>query len=290
VQQAQSHWIAFTKRVRRKAGRRARRLFLSYGIWDPTAPINVDAASTAFYYNSDEYGVDDPSLLSTDEGSDSDVDDAVTGRGKPLAPRRRHRSPTRSRLSSADGGVRKGSRAATGGDRRGDASEAAINAGAVAGVGVSVMEDGPQVCSANRRCGCAVVAPPPSRGCGAPAACSMSLFVQVVITPWGQRMPLRAATTYANQVASSLQFGPGFPSFVNDSNASSTVAVNEYIRIKSLRSRKSQMSNVTSPTLAGSSRRQVASFGTGAGACTDTVVASKQGVCVFPPWCMCCGW
>lgn len=61
-----THWTRYQAKLRRVAGRRARRLMLKHGLWDPRYPVPVDTGSTAFYYNNDS-GVEDPTLLSSDD-------------------------------------------------------------------------------------------------------------------------------------------------------------------------------------------------------------------------------
>lgn len=73
-----SHWTRYVALGRKRAGRRARRLVLAHGLWDPAVPVPVDPSSTAFYYPGDG-GDDDPTLLSSEEeGEEGGGKGAVT--------------------------------------------------------------------------------------------------------------------------------------------------------------------------------------------------------------------
>ena len=61
-----AHWTRHYARLRRKAGRRARRAMLRHGLWDPRYPLAVDPSASAFYYPTSS-GVEDPTLLSSDD-------------------------------------------------------------------------------------------------------------------------------------------------------------------------------------------------------------------------------
>jgi hypothetical protein len=130
---SRAHWTREIARSRRQAGRRARRAMLKYGLWDPRVPLPTDPSAVGFYYPTDG-GVDDPTLLSSDDEGDR-TSKALTKAAK---------SPIREEASVND-----------------DASE-------------FVMAEGAEV---------------------------------LLMTPKVVRTPLKAATAYANALATALSLG-----------------------------------------------------------------------------------
>ena len=233
-----AHWVEVTRKARQVAGRRARRIMLATGIWDPRSPISIDPNSTAFYYSSATTALDDETLLSSsddddrdsdehddDEHDDDDDGDDGAGGGRSRRASRRDSidgdaetdGPTgRGRVTSIS---KASSRRLISAARSGSSGAAGTSGGAL--VALSAASGSSSNLPGGRRPSQSLVDDNESR--------------TVVLTPKTLRVPYRTASAYCSLVASALQLGTMYPTFVNDnvsSNSTVLLSANDTIIVR----------------------------------------------------------